>query len=154
MSELSQQFFGRWQGSSRLFLNWMETAEYDSDSQMQVASVMDRRFIEFRYHWRHEDKDQQGVILVGDELQPGQLCATWADSWHMGKNIMSCQGQQAGGKDIVLRGSYTVENAPDWYWRIELHLRKPDELEMCMYNISPEGKEDLAVCASYQRRPN
>ena len=45
----------------------------------------------------------------------------------------------------------SAPSSPDWGWRIELEVTELDEFEMRMYNISPQGEEELAVQARYDR---
>jgi hypothetical protein len=63
---------------------------------------------------------------------------------------MVCTGliDKYGLVDVL--GSYSYPPGPDWGWRITLSPGE-DELEMRMFNIHPEGQEDLAVEASYRR---
>ena len=52
-----------------------------------------------------------------------------------------------------LHGTYAAPPGPDWGWRITIRSGSASELQIIMHNISPEGQEDLAVQANYQRQP-
>jgi hypothetical protein len=56
----------------------------------------------------------------------------------------------ATGK-IDLRGSYEASPCPDWGWRFVINAPSDNELKLAMYNVSPEGDEELAVAANYKR---
>jgi len=45
------------------------------------------------------------------------------------------------------RGSYAAPPGPDWGWRTVIEIPDDDSFRMVMYNVSPEGKEELAVNA-------
>ena len=53
---------------------------------------------------------------------------------------------------VSIQGSYAAPPGPDWGWRILIEPRQADSFWMVMYNISPEGREALAVEATYARR--
>ena len=154
MSAICSKFIGHWQGTSSLFLKQHSSSCFESKTELSVNPAVNRRFMEFNYHWQHEEKNQQGVILVGSELKPGELCATWTDTWHQNREIMSCHGLLETEKDLTIEGKYPVEEGPDWHWRIHLQLLSKNELTMTMHNISPEGQEELAVKACYTRNAN
>jgi hypothetical protein len=56
-----------------------------------------------------------------------------------------------GGDSIDVRGSYAAPPGPNWGWRTVIETPDDDSLRIVMYNVSPEGKEDLAVDAVYRR---
>jgi len=151
MPDFSPQFIGRWQGTNTLYLDWPSKGEFESPTTLEVARVIDQRFFEFHYGWKHEGKEHQGVVLIGEDLKPGILCATWRDSWHQ-SDIMSCCGQAQSPKDLSINGSYTAGDGPDWQWRIHWQLLTDSALRLRMYNITPEGQESLAVAADFQRQ--
>lgn len=154
MSAICSQFIGQWQGTSSLFLNQNNPSRFDSTTKLNVNRAMNQRFMEFDYSWQHDQKEQHGVILIGSELKPGELCATWSDSWHQDKEIMSCHGQLETEKDLTVEGNYAAGDGPEWHWRIHLQLLNQNQLIMTMFNISPDGREELAVEAHYTRATN
>jgi hypothetical protein len=103
------------------------------------------------YTWSHEEVAQEGLILLGYDDKQEIATAAWVDSWHMSSKIMSCQGTIDAQGAIDLRGSYEAPPGPDWGWRIVITPKAGKELQMVMYNITPEGAEDLAVKADYKR---
>ncbi|MCG8464490.1 MAG: DUF1579 domain-containing protein [Xanthomonadales bacterium] len=152
MPEFSPQFIGRWQGTNTLYLDWPSKGEFESPTRLEVAAILEQRFFEFHYDWQHEGKTHQGVVLIGEDLKPGALCATWRDSWHQ-SDIMSCCGNAEGPDDLSINGSYLADDdGPEWHWRIHWQLLNADALRLRMYNISPEGAESLAVAADFARQ--
>jgi hypothetical protein len=69
----------------------------------------------------------------------------------MSSDIMHCLGIRDKEGIVALLGSYSVASSPDWGWRIELELSGIDDLELRMFNISPEGDETPGVLAQYHR---
>ena len=51
-----------------------------------------------------------------------------------------------------LRGRYEDPAGPEWGWGSTVRSGSAGELQIVMNNISPEGQEDLAVQADYQRQ--
>ena len=82
---------------------------------------------------------------------PDKVQAFWIDSWHMSDKFMSCDGKYAGDS-ILMKGFYEVPNHPDWGWRTDIIFSDEDSFKIEMYNVSPEGEEDLAVEAVYNRK--
>ncbi|HZH91231.1 MAG TPA: hypothetical protein VEX70_11510, partial [Pyrinomonadaceae bacterium] len=75
----------------------------------------------------------------------------WVDSWHASEKPLTLSGADDGLGKIDLRGTYEVPNHPAWGWRIVISTSE-EALEIIMYNVSPEGEEDLAVRADYKKR--
>jgi len=69
----------------------------------------------------------------------------------MNNKIMFCQGAIDAGEMIDLRGSYEAPPDPDWEWRITITAPSNNQLQIVMYNCSPEGVEELAVQSDYKR---
>jgi hypothetical protein len=67
----------------------------------------------------------------------------------MGEAVMALEGAAAGADAVTLRGSYAAPPGPDWGWRIDLRPQGGDDLRMVMFNVTPEGQEELAVEAVY-----
>ena len=64
---------------------------------------------------------------------------------------MICQGTLAEDGAFDVRGHYQAPTGPDWGWLIVLQLEDKETLNLIMYNIWPDGKENLAVKAAYKR---
>jgi hypothetical protein len=67
----------------------------------------------------------------------------------MGAKYMHCQGVIKDDGSVDVRGSYQVSTGPDWGWRIVVEPESENVLNLIMYNIWPEGKEELAVKAVF-----
>jgi hypothetical protein len=149
--EVQDQLLGDWTGSNLLRLSWLTLSDYHSSSRLSVAPVAKGKFLSFTYMWSHENVSHEGLILLGYDDQQEMATAAWVDSWHMSSKIMSCQGKIDEQGAIVLRGSYEAPPGPDWGWRIVITPKSGSGLQIVMYNITPEGAEDLAVQADYKR---
>lgn len=150
MSGLDQLFVitGNWQGTSDLWLSPQEPAR-ESFSTLSFTPAVNGKFIEIKYTWAEDDKPQEGTLLIGYETECQLATAVWADSWHMDEKFMFCQGMIKENGSIDLRGLYQVSTGPDWGWRIVITPKSKNVLNLIMYNIWPEGKEELAVKAVY-----
>lgn len=100
------------------------------------------------YAWDHDGPLAGAIVLCGDP-STGEASAGWSDTWHQDKSVMPLHGKDAGSS-VVLRGTYPVPGHPDWGWRIELGLSGPN-VPLRMINVSPEGDEEWAVEATYER---
>ena len=74
--------------------------------------------------------------------------ASWIDSWHMGRGILSLKGIIDSTGTIKVSGTWPAPPGPDWGWRIEL-TPTDTTLHLVMYNIKPDGEEFLAVDGKY-----
>jgi hypothetical protein len=140
---------GRWVGTSRL-QDPHSGAPDESPSTVTITPVLGGRFVRFDYDWAYRGVPQQGSLLLGHESDVAAVSAHWVDTWHMGDKVMACRGPVESSGAISVRGSYAAPPGPDWGWRTvvtpnERHLR------LVMYNITPEGQEELAVDAQYSR---
>ena len=61
-----------------------------------------------------------------------------------------CEGSNLAEAAFSVRGSFAAPPGADWGWRIDLEAEE-DTLRMVMYDVWPEGKEELAVAAQYER---
>lgn len=147
---LKLALIGGWTGTSQLYLEPPPAKSLDSASHLSVTPVARGSFLQFDYDWTYESETQTGVLLLGSE-EDDAASAAWIDSFHMSSRIMSCIGTATtSGTD--LKGTYKAPPGPDWGWRITIRSGSAGELQIIMHNISPEGKEDLAVQADYQRQ--
>ena len=92
------------------------------------------------------------MLLLGYSSQDDTATVAWADSFHMSARIMFCTGTAATDEAIKLHGTYAAPPGPDWGWRIEIQSVSATELKIVMYNVPPEGPEDLAVQIDCARR--
>jgi Protein of unknown function (DUF1579) len=137
---------GAWRGNSRLQDPHAGIAE-ESASEL---TILGGGFVRIDYIWAYKATPQSGMMLVGQEKKSTNANAVWIDSWHMSDKMMVCQGEVERDSVLNVRGSYAAPPGPDWGWRITAEL-VGDELRLTMYNIWPDGKEELAVEASYRR---
>lgn len=145
------RILGDWTGTMRLYTSWLPDREHPSASKLSIRSRAQGKFLELAYDWAYEGA-QEGVLLLGHDAEKNVATAAWIDTWHQSTRIMACTGSQDAANTFTLRGSFEVENSPDWHWRIAIAPVSDAELRMVMHNIPPDGKEDLAVRAEYRRR--
>lgn len=141
---------GKWNGTYRLIVVPTDPARV-SPSTASVSPVAGRRFARLDYEWDYEGKPQDGSLLVGHEKERGVVTAVWVDSWHMSNKFMVCEGAADARGAIEVRGFYAAPPGPDWGWRTVVGPGADGKLRMVMYNVSPDGAEDLAVEAVYTR---
>jgi hypothetical protein len=140
---------GRWKGTYRL---WEPSAPpQQSRSAARIEPVIGDRFIRIDYTWSYDRDPQEGSLLVGCEDNAHLVTVVWIDSWHMGDKFMISQGAVKKNGEIAVRGSYAVRSSPDWGWRTVIESRDGHPLRMLMYNISLDGKEELAVEARFTK---
>ena len=143
---------GRWKGTYRL----LEPSRplQQSHSVASVTPVIGERFVRIDYTWSYDGQPQEGSLLCGYDRKRRVVVAAWIDSWHMGDKFMSCEGTVRKNGTIDISGSYSVQSSPDWGWRTVIEATKADTLRMVMYNVSPDGKEELAVEATFSKARN
>jgi hypothetical protein len=141
---------GSWKGTNRL-QDPNTNAPDESPSTATVTSILGDTFVRLDYTWAHQGQPQEGSLLIGGEGT--SVTAYWIDTWHMGHKVMACQGVAESDGRISVRGSYAAPPGPDWGWRINLIPNRGQMLGVIMFNISPEGREELAVEAAYSRQP-
>jgi hypothetical protein len=138
---------GSWRGTNKL-QDPHSNVDEDSPATATVTPVLGGRFVRLDYTWGYKGAPQEGSMLIGYDTKTDTATAHWIDTWHMGNQVMALAGP--GGPALAVRGTYAAPPGPDWGWRIEI---TPGEgtLRMVMFNIWPEGKEELAVEAVYER---
>ena len=141
---------GRWRGTNRLRDPRMNVSD-DSPSTAALTPLLDGTFVRMDYTWAYKGAAQEGSLLIGYESGPAVVTAHWVDTWHMGEAVMSCHGTSETDGSITVRGTHAAPPGPDWGWRIALRPRDGTTLHLLMYNISPDGNEELAVEAEYTR---
>ena len=90
------------------------------------------------------------MLLIGYDAENESVNASWVDSWHSSAKPLALSGTVDGKGAINLYGTYEVPNHPDWGWRIIINAPE-DTLQIMMFNVTPEGEEDLAVQANYRK---
>lgn len=142
---------GDWKGTNRLHVPWMPEPLKESDSKATVRSKMNGQFLSIEYTWSYEGEPQEGMLILGCDPKSDAVQAVWTDSWHSKDVLMLCNGNiDAEGKKISVTGHYSVPEHPDWGWRTEI-VNGDHSFRYAMYNISPEGVEEIAVETDFQR---
>ena len=145
-----ESLVGVWKGTNRLYLSWTPKRLKESDSTATVHSKMNGQFLSVEYTWSFEGEPQEGILILGCDPKSDAVQAVWTDSWHSKDVLMLCNGTIDAGGDISVLGHYAVPENPEWGWRTEI-IRTSDSFRYIMYNISPEGTEELAVETDFQR---
>lgn len=143
---------GEWKGKNRLYTTWIEeNPVHESESVAEVNLAANSKFLKIQYDWIYENESQEGLLLIGSEKDSDEVKAFWIDSWHMGDKFMSCDGNFSGDS-ILMKGFYEVPNHPDWGWRTDIIFDTENTFKIVMYNVTPEGVEDLAVETEFSRQ--
>lgn len=150
VSEKLATLAGKWKGTNRLNLSWMPNPIKESPSTADVSLRLNGQFLEIAYTWEYEGKGQEGVLIAGGDNKSDAVNAFWTDSWHLAHLVMLCEGVAAGDGSISVKGFYKVQNHPDWGWRTEI-IPAPDSFKYVMWNVSPEGEEELAAETEFIR---
>jgi hypothetical protein len=141
---------GDWKGTNRLHVPWMPEPIKESDSLATVRSKMNGQFLSVEYYWSFDNELQEGLLIIGCDPKSEAVQAVWTDSWHSKDVLMLCNGTVASDGSISVFGKYAVPDHPDWGWRTEI-IPGEDKFKYVMYNVTPEGAEDLAVETEYLR---
>jgi hypothetical protein len=142
--ESLQRLTGVWKGNNRLHVSWLPNPVVDSDATATVTSRVGGQFLEIAYTWKYEGKPQEGVVILGGDNKTDAVNAFWTDSWHMAHQVMMCEGKTNDEGNVSVKGFYKVPDHPDWGWRTEI-FPGGDSFRYLMYNVSPEGVEEIAV---------
>ena len=146
MSELT----GNWRGSGTLFTPRTTPAEQEYDSTAFISQAA-RNILKLEYTWEADDAQQDGLMLIAENKKDGSFSSVWVDSWHQSETFLLSKGSRTASGDITLLGSYPAPTGPDWGWKTIIRALGDDNLEILMYNLSPDGKEEIAVHDTYRR---
>jgi hypothetical protein len=142
---------GEWHGTNKLYTSWIpDDPIKESKTNATVRTLANGKFLQIQYDWVCQDKPQDGVLLLSQELDSVKV--VWIDSWHNGDKFMNFEGKIDENGALSVNGFYAVPENPDWGWRIDLVTENSDSFVITMHNISPENEEDLAVNAIYRRK--
>ncbi len=141
---------GRWQGTNRVE-DYHHGIREESSSTAIITPILKETFLRIDYEWSFKGTPQEGMILLGLEAADQVATGHWIDSWHMSDVVMASRGSIDATGAVNLLGSYTAPPGPDWGWRTILSAPHQDSFQIIMYNITPEGREELAVEALYHR---
>jgi hypothetical protein len=142
---------GRWHGTSRLVLSWKTPSEFRSESTAEVRRVAGGRAVTVTYTWAHEGKPCEGFLLVARDGASDAAHVTWMDSWHQRDRPMHSAGTVDPRGGVEVRGSYPAPPGPDWGWRTLLAPTDDGGFTLTMYNVAPDGAEELAFENVYGR---
>lgn len=140
---------GNWQGVNHLWLDPKKPAR-TSDSTADAGLILNAQTFEINYTWADLGQPQAGKLLLNQMQDDGTVHAVWFDSWHMAKHRMVLSGSESE-HGVDLRGGYAAPPGPDWGWRIAIEAQNATSWRLQMFNISPEGHEDLAVEVEYSK---
>ena len=141
---------GSWKGTNRLHTTWLPEKLKESESRTEVRSKMNGQFLSVEYTWSYEGTPQEGMLIIGRDSKSDAVQAVWTDSWHSKDVLMLCNGSASDDGRISVTGSYSVPDHPDWGWRTEI-TPGDGTFRYAMYNISPDGEEDIAVETDFTR---
>lgn len=141
---------GSWKGTNRLHVPWMAEKLKESESNAVVRSKMNGQFLSVEYTWSFDGEPQEGLLIVGCDPKSDAVQAVWTDSWHSKDVLMLCNGTLKEDGGISVTGHYAVPDNPDWGWRTEI-TPDQDGFKYAMYNVSPEGVEEIAVETEFVR---
>jgi len=140
---------GQWAGKNRLMDPHTNSVDESPGTAIVTPGLGDRS-VRIDYTWAYHGSPQEGSLLIGYDASRGLITSQWIDSWHMGDKAMACEGPVVAGEPISVRGSYAAPAGPDLGWHIIVAI-KDQRLQVAMHNITPDGREDLAVEAEYSR---
>jgi hypothetical protein len=141
---------GRWKGINRLHVPWMPEPLKESASTAKVSSKMNGQFLSIEYTWLYNGDAQEGLLILGCDPESDAIQAVWTDSWHSKNFLMLCNGTVDSAGRVTVMGYYSVPNNPDWGWRSEI-IPGEDSFRYAMFNVSPEGIEEIAVETDFAR---
>jgi hypothetical protein len=144
------RYAGTWAGTNNLYLSWLPDPLRQSESDLTVSLKANGQFVSFEYTWAHEGEPQEGLILLGCDKKSDAVQTVWTDSWHSSHTFVLSDGKSSEDGSISVKGYYKVEGHPDWGWRTDI-IPNGEELRIVMYNVSPEGDEELAVETDFHR---
>ena len=146
-----EKLTGEWMGTNRLHVPWMaDDPIKESNSNASISFAANAKFFKLEYDWVYEGQRQEGLLIIFVDKE-SKASMVWFDSWHQSAGFMNCEGTFSDGK-ISVKGFYKVPEHPDWGWRTDLETEDSDSFKSTMYNVSPEGQEDLAVEGNFQRK--
>lgn len=141
---------GEWRGIAR---TWLDPAQPPTEATLEgrIAPLLGGRFVRFTYRSSLNGAPLAGELLIAFETSEKVWRTSWIDSFHTGSAILVSTSEPEA-KDLNVRGTYfAAPEQPRWGWRTELLDPTDADLSLRMYNVSPEGKEDLGVEVALHR---
>ncbi len=131
-------------------MSWLPDPLKESQSRMEISQKANGQFIQFDYDWEYEGEKQEGMLVLGCDAKSKAVQIIWTDSWHSRHTFMVSDGTVKEDGTVSVKGYYKVPDHPDWGWRTEI-IPQGEKIKLIMFNVSPEGEEDLAVETTYER---
>jgi hypothetical protein len=145
-----KELVGDWFGTKRVWLSPQDPVR-ESETKATIALAARSAFLTITYTWSDLGEPQDGMLIVRLAQEPSSLDMVWIDSWHTGGKFMEFRGEEHGDGQVSAIGSYSAPEGPNWGWRITLTTGAGGGCEVRMYNITPDGIEELAVEMIYTR---
>lgn len=143
---------GDWSGVAKTYLDPAKPP-VEARWEGRMASVLGGRFLRFEYRSDIQGAPIAGELLIAFESGEKLWRMSWVDSFHTGSAILVSTGDGgAEASPVSVSGTYfAAPGHPHWGWRTELGDREPEQLVIRMFNVSPEGQEDLGVDIALRR---
>lgn len=141
---------GGWSGTVKV---WFEPGQLISEGAVRgrIRGVLGGLFVVHEYEAKFMGETEHGVAIHGYHLDTKRYESAWIDSFHTGTQIMVSRGVPKSTLHAVT-GSYGGEDDGDTAgWRTEIELKSVDQLMIQMFNVTPQGRESLAVEFDYRR---
>lgn len=135
---------GRLVGTNRLWLD-PDAPPRESPASAVLAEVARGTYLSLSYTWEMDGEPQEGLMLVGRQADSDAANSVWIDSFHAADKPLVSTGSVRADGVIEVVGSYEAPPGPDWRWRTTIEDTDGGSIRVVMYNVSPEGREDLAV---------
>ena len=140
---------GQWAGTYKLWFSPTEP-HIESETTAGIKRGIAGTCVKIAYSWVYDEKPQEGLIIASFDPNRELVRAAWFDSFHMSNDFLECEGFAKGGK-VNFAGAYAAPVGPSWRWRTIIESDGNKSFKLLMYNIHPNGTEDLAVEALYER---
>jgi Protein of unknown function (DUF1579) len=135
-----------WRGTAKTYMDpTHQQPPLEAPWDGRIAPILGGRFVRFTYRTQLEDKPIAGELLIAYESGEKLYRTAWVDSFHTGTAILASQGDDGGGAIEVLGRWFAGEGAGHWGWRTVIDDSAADALVIRMFNISPDGQQDLGV---------
>lgn len=147
-----ENYVGSWTGTN--CLHDPHTGFPDESPSDLVIVSEGNAPIKMTYSWVYMGDNQTGSFEIRFDKDFNQGTLDFKDTWHTGETGIPCQGTIDPLGKMNFLGSYAAPPGPDWGWRILLYPPHTDErerLSVQMFNIEPDGTEEIAVEALYHR---
>ena len=140
---------GMWDGTKKLILS-PEDPVRESEAVACIGLEANGKFMKINYEWSYDGKKQEGLLLFHLDKEANAK-SVWIDSFHQSGDFMNATGDLMDGK-FSTKANYTQPEYSDWAWRICLETADENSFSLMMFNIFPDGNEELAVDARLKRR--